>query len=204
MMPGLSAPGQVYQFQINYDVYQFSIYNASKVLSDAEEAQEWDILRRFYQKTGGLRLTVLGSIAAARGFQRLPSSSSSLYVRYAIDADEATWTPGTCTDVLVGPDASPDNVATARRHQGTVAVVRRRADQLSAYTQASDRVFDEDTGAWEARFGHPLEFEMTTARYGAGGRLEWPTVYFEVCSMDYWDRHVVEGYTYAKLPRQPG
>ncbi|KAI9362904.1 ciliary basal body-associated, B9 protein-domain-containing protein [Zopfochytrium polystomum] len=81
-------------------------------------------------------------------------------------------------------------------------VVRKRQDLLAAYTQCSTCTFNEDADAWEARFGLPIEVELTTMRNGS--RLKWPRLYVEVCSMDSWDRHVVEGYSYVEIPRTAG
>ena len=33
---------------------------------------------------------------------------------------------------------------------------------------------------------------------------KWPRVLLEVASLDYWDRHRVEGYGYMDLPQAPG
>lgn len=33
---------------------------------------------------------------------------------------------------------------------------------------------------------------------------KWPRIYFEVYSVDYWDRHVLRGYGYTNLPSEPG
>ena len=34
--------------------------------------------------------------------------------------------------------------------------------------------------------------------------LEQPTLFFEVSSIDSWDRHRIEGYGYWKFPWKPG
>jgi hypothetical protein len=33
---------------------------------------------------------------------------------------------------------------------------------------------------------------------------KWPRILLEVASLDYWDRHRVEGYAYVDLPSNPG
>ncbi|KAJ3330822.1 Pleiotropic negative transcriptional regulator, partial [Blyttiomyces sp. JEL0837] len=65
-----------------------------------------------------------------------------------------------------------------------------KLDLLSAYTQCSSCTFDEELEMWEARFAFPLEMQLIAPHY-------------QVCSMDSWDRHVVEGYGYASIPAAP-
>ena len=33
---------------------------------------------------------------------------------------------------------------------------------------------------------------------------QWPQIYFEVASLDSWQRHRVEGYGYLSVPTTPG
>lgn len=38
----------------------------------------------------------------------------------------------------------------------------------------------------------------------SGDLPHWPCVLVEVCSLDWWDRHRVEGYAHLPLPNSPG
>ena len=50
-------------------------------------------------------------------------------------------------------------------------------------------------------FAFPFEYEINTTD---SSLLRPPTVFFQVNSLDYWDRHRCEGYSMFTLPTKPG
>ncbi|XP_050785160.1 tectonic-like complex member MKS1 isoform X2 [Gopherus flavomarginatus] len=57
-----------------------------------------------------------------------------------------------------------------------------------------------------AYFSYPFTLEMffTQEDESEGSLPQWPVIYFEVLSLDYWQRYRVEGYGSVVLPAAPG
>ncbi|CAH8449249.1 unnamed protein product [Schistosoma turkestanicum] len=58
-------------------------------------------------------------------------------------------------------------------------------------------------------FSHPIEFDLTykpeiSIGLTKGSVSIWPTLYFEVMSLDFWTRSRTEGYGFTELPRIAG
>uniref|UniRef100_A0A5K4EE15 Uncharacterized protein n=1 Tax=Schistosoma mansoni TaxID=6183 RepID=A0A5K4EE15_SCHMA len=58
-------------------------------------------------------------------------------------------------------------------------------------------------------FSHPIEFDLTykpeiSIDLTKGSVSIWPTLYFEVQSLDFWTRSRTEGYGFTELPRTAG
>lgn len=51
-----------------------------------------------------------------------------------------------------------------------------------------------------AYFGFPIQMELV----GPNVPTSWPTLYFQVLSVDQWQRHTIQGYASVQLPRRPG
>ncbi|XP_074869551.1 tectonic-like complex member MKS1 isoform X2 [Carettochelys insculpta] len=76
--------------------------------------------------------------------------------------------------------------------------------QLSGVTQTCAT----KTLGWDnvAYFSYPFTLEMffTQEDESEGSLPQWPVIYFEVLSLDYWQRYRVEGYGSVVLPAAPG
>ncbi|KAJ3071625.1 Pleiotropic negative transcriptional regulator [Podochytrium sp. JEL0797] len=185
MTPGLSESSSLYQFQINEDVFQYRLELISKELDAVDEEKEWKIYSEFYDRRVQAQQAHLPTT-----FQKPPSA------------------PGLRV-VLMG------EIASAYGFNGESIYIHYLVDLtegwtveggqlplLSAYTQCSSGIYQSESGLWEARFAFPMEVELIS---GQGHRHSvWPKIYFEVCSMDSWDRSIVVGYGYADLPKSPG
>lgn len=57
-----------------------------------------------------------------------------------------------------------------------------------------------------AHFSFPFEFHLvyTWSENNPGPFVKWPTILFEVFSLDSWQRHRIEGYGYCQLADMPG
>ena len=57
-----------------------------------------------------------------------------------------------------------------------------------------------------ANFSFPFEFQLTYswAEENSPPFVNWPTLLFEVFSLDTWQRHRIEGYGYCQLADIPG
>nr|XP_048679881.1 Meckel syndrome type 1 protein isoform X3 [Caretta caretta] len=76
--------------------------------------------------------------------------------------------------------------------------------QLSGVTQTcATKTLGRDNVAY---FSYPFTLEMffTQEDESEGSLPQWPVIYFEVLSLDYWQRHRVEGYGSVVLPAAPG
>uniref|UniRef100_A0A8C8RQR1 MKS transition zone complex subunit 1 n=1 Tax=Pelusios castaneus TaxID=367368 RepID=A0A8C8RQR1_9SAUR len=76
--------------------------------------------------------------------------------------------------------------------------------QLSGVTQTcATKSLGEDNVAF---FSYPFTLEMffTQEDESEGSLPQWPVIYFEVLSLDYWQRYRVEGYGSIVLPATPG
>ncbi|XP_075761102.1 tectonic-like complex member MKS1 isoform X3 [Pelodiscus sinensis] len=76
--------------------------------------------------------------------------------------------------------------------------------QLSGVTQTcATKTLRRDN---VAHFSYPFTLEMffTQEDESEGSLPQWPVIYFEVLSLDYWQRYRVEGYGSVVLPAAPG
>ncbi|XP_067393772.1 tectonic-like complex member MKS1 isoform X2 [Emydura macquarii macquarii] len=76
--------------------------------------------------------------------------------------------------------------------------------QLSGVTQTcATKTLGMDNVAY---FSYPFTLEMffTQEDESEGCLPQWPVIYFEVLSLDYWQRYRVEGYGSIVLPATPG
>ncbi|KAH1187900.1 hypothetical protein KIL84_015129 [Mauremys mutica] len=76
--------------------------------------------------------------------------------------------------------------------------------QLSGVTQTcATKTLGRDNVAY---FSYPFTLEMffTQEDESEGSLPLWPVIYFEVLSLDYWQRYRVEGYGSVVLPAAPG
>uniref|UniRef100_A0A8C0GZ44 MKS transition zone complex subunit 1 n=1 Tax=Chelonoidis abingdonii TaxID=106734 RepID=A0A8C0GZ44_CHEAB len=76
--------------------------------------------------------------------------------------------------------------------------------QLSGVTQTcATKILGRDNVAY---FSYPFTLEMffTQEDESEGSVPQWPVIYFEVLSLDYWQRYRVEGYGSVVLPAAPG
>ncbi|KAM4701758.1 tectonic-like complex member MKS1 [Discoglossus pictus] len=75
--------------------------------------------------------------------------------------------------------------------------------ELSGVTQSckSKTIGRESVGY----FSYPFSFEVFLAEEAESEELpQWPVLYFEVLSLDFWQRYRVEGYGSVVLPQTPG
>ncbi|KAJ3413287.1 Pleiotropic negative transcriptional regulator [Chytridiales sp. JEL 0842] len=183
--PGLTKLNEVYQFKINEDVYQFQLENVSQELDAMDEEKEWKIYSEYHVKKAAMKLSNVASEF------RPPVGSLGLRVNIFGEIISAANFNGSTLYVRylldLGEGWSPD---TNEMHL------------MSGYTQASSCVYNPDIHTWEARFAYPIEAEIISSREGVD--VTWPKMFFEICSMDQWDRHVVEGYGYLDIPRNSG
>ncbi|XP_030047526.1 tectonic-like complex member MKS1 isoform X1 [Microcaecilia unicolor] len=76
--------------------------------------------------------------------------------------------------------------------------------QLSGVTQTcTTKTLDKESVAY---FSYPFTFEafFTQEDESEGSLPQWPVLYFEVLSLDFWQRYRVEGYGSLILPATPG
>ncbi|CAJ0928365.1 unnamed protein product [Ranitomeya imitator] len=75
--------------------------------------------------------------------------------------------------------------------------------ELSGVTQSCRSKADERENV--AHFCHPFSFEIFLSEEVESEDLpQWPVLYFEVLSLDFWQRYRVEGYGSVVLPQTPG
>ncbi|XP_066189254.1 tectonic-like complex member MKS1 [Sylvia atricapilla] len=74
--------------------------------------------------------------------------------------------------------------------------------QLSGVTQ----ICATKTVGWDsvAYFCYPFTLEMFYTQEDEDSLPQWPVLYFEVLSLDFWQRYRVEGYGSLVLPASPG
>ncbi|XP_077150631.1 tectonic-like complex member MKS1 [Ranitomeya variabilis] len=75
--------------------------------------------------------------------------------------------------------------------------------ELSGVTQSCRSKAHERENV--AHFCHPFSFEMFLSEEVESEDVpQWPVLYFEVLSLDFWQRYRVEGYGSVVLPQTPG
>ncbi|XP_073421852.1 tectonic-like complex member MKS1 isoform X2 [Dendrobates tinctorius] len=75
--------------------------------------------------------------------------------------------------------------------------------ELSGVTQSCRSKAHERENV--AYFCHPFSFEMFLSEEVESEEVpQWPILYFEVLSLDFWQRYRVEGYGSVVLPQTPG
>ncbi|KAJ3249242.1 Pleiotropic negative transcriptional regulator [Chytriomyces hyalinus] len=185
MTPGFNSETSVYQFQINEDVYQYRIELISKDLNPEDEENEWKIYSEYYNRRVSSKQAMLPTT-----FQRPPSEPGlRLIIMGEISSVQNFFGETIYIHYLV-------DLAEGWSVEGG------QLPLLSAYTQCSSGSFNKELHAWEAIFSFPLEAELISLK--GSNHSQWPRIYFEVCSMDCWDRNSVLGYGYVDVPRSPG
>ncbi|ORY49870.1 hypothetical protein BCR33DRAFT_762970 [Rhizoclosmatium globosum] len=185
MTPGLSTNDIHYQFQINEDVFQYKLELMSKELDAADEEKEWKIYKEFYDRRLQTKQAHLPST-----FQRPPSAPG---LRVVLMGEIASASGFTGHSVYIHYLVDLTEGWTVEGGQLPL---------LSAFTQCSSGYYQAETGVWEARFSFPVEVELISVQ--GYNHTAWPKIFFEVCSMDNWDRSLVLGYGYVDIPKEPG
>lgn len=87
---------------------------------------------------------------------------------------------------------------------GWVWSPRDAARRDSASSHVASCILESTPNAPDTRvfyLSFPFEWELMAA---AGRLLRWPSLVFEVSSLDSWDRHRAAGYGHINLPAEPG
>ena len=136
-----------------------------------------------------LRMVVHGELVSAGGFDSydtFDTSASNLFVKYLVNLPEG-W-----SITRLAKDTSPekgDSMDGGWTH-------------LSGMTQTCSMGWRE-----VAHFSHPLCLDLTfdiDLLDHTGFLPKWPQLFFEVVSVDGWDRARAEGYGHTPLPFEPG
>lgn len=181
-------PYRIETTTLGREVFEFTINDASKPISNVEQEREVKMFKELYQRradyltslaghefemppAGVLRLFLLGEILSAKDFEY-----DHLFVRYVVDFPK-NWKVD-------------------------------YANQVSGVTQTcKTKVEGRDSVAY---FSFPFELEMFYKAPIAEENPDvqvipaWPKIYFEVSSMDTWHRYRPEGYCYSMLPVKSG
>ncbi|KAJ3048752.1 Pleiotropic negative transcriptional regulator, partial [Rhizophlyctis rosea] len=180
--PDFTNPNQRFRFEIGEDVYEYTIQEVSPKLSASDEEKEQKIFAEVYAKQRQLLASHL-----PQTFTPPPDLYSLRLDIFGEIVDARRFSPGTLY-IDWGID---------------FPYGWKEEDDLGCgQTQRSESVYDGETGGCKAVFGAGLETGCLAVRFDK--IREWPRLYFQVNSVDYWDRHTVEGYGYIDMPRTPG
>lgn len=166
------------------EVYQYSIENKSDQLSPEHERNEQLIFNEFFRRLHENRVEKLPYPEFDRLIEPLK--------RYCV-LGEIISAQGYQSDVLfcqytihIPPEWKTDP--------------KKPNVMISGYSQMSKSTFIPDTNDTISYFGLPFELYLITDSEDPSP----PTIYFKVMSVDTWDRQIVEGYGYSKLPVNAG
>ncbi|KXS18343.1 hypothetical protein M427DRAFT_208546 [Gonapodya prolifera JEL478] len=200
MTPGLTNPEKRPTFSVlSGDLYCVLIENASLALQDREEDKEFELFTEVYKKRSeylastvgenfllppplhSLRLHMIAEIVSAHDFTR-----EGTYVQFSVkfpSSCEMSLLPGKVEEV--GPEISKGG--------------------WKVRTQLAEPVWDPKRDSWVAGFGHSVETVAEIALdVDDNVSTLAPTLYVQVCSLDPWNRHRLEGYGHLRVPLRPG
>ncbi|KAJ3038826.1 Pleiotropic negative transcriptional regulator [Rhizophlyctis rosea] len=185
-VPDISNPTQRFRFSLNDDVYEYTIEDASPKLPPEEEEREQKIFTEYHAKTSQTRLSTLNTLSF-----NPPPELYSLRIDLFGEIVDARHFPSGTLYVMWFLDL-PEGWKEDEEAAGGGWCV--------GQTQRSESALCD--GEREAVFGSPVEVRCLAVRFDK--IREWPKLYFQVNSVDYWDRDCVEGYGYMDVPRTPG
>lgn len=175
------------------EVFEYRLEHASQPMSAEDKAREAEILSELYRQqviSSNLRVgktfhhppeedhlsvSLLGEIVSVKGFEY-----NDLYVTAHLDLPEF-W------------EIEDEDYTLSPRSQ-LPAVTTQICSTRSEHKYNI------------AHFGCPFEFSLVHHHHHTyeGTLPKWPRILLEVGSLDYWDRHRIEGYAYVDLPSNPG
>ncbi|TPX38104.1 hypothetical protein SmJEL517_g00106 [Synchytrium microbalum] len=183
--PGLASK-ITHKFEVDRRTYEYTIENASQVLTPAEEDAEYRLHYEYDRKRlktrstvigndfadivspQNTRVTLFGEIVSALGF-----GNKDLFIQYLIEFPNQ-WT---CDDL-------PDQT-------------------LTGFTQDCRPTFDATKKMYKAAFSFPME-AVSVYQGLEPSDTAAPRLLLQVTSTDFWDRTNVEGYGLATIPSTPG
>ncbi|KAJ3306175.1 Pleiotropic negative transcriptional regulator [Kappamyces sp. JEL0829] len=173
-----------HQFQIGNDCYEYTVTNVSSKLSEENEKKEQQIFEEFFKRQHLIREERLSAVA----FEGLPFAFTQ---RYCING-EIVSCQGFHSDVLYCQYLVhlPSEWRSDAGH----------TNLLSASTQVSYSSYLDGHLDRTSFFGFPLEINVLCGAESP----PMPAIYLKVMSIDGEDRHCVEGYGHAVIPREPG
>ncbi|KAI8915205.1 ciliary basal body-associated, B9 protein-domain-containing protein [Powellomyces hirtus] len=183
--PGLNTGKKPHRLTIGPNIYEYTIKNASKAMTEAEVEAEWSIFQELYKQ----QRTSLENLVSTTFTPLPPPSHARLHITGQIVSGERFRS----TDIYIRYVLSlPQGWTTDDEHAGS------QAQALASTTQVARATYRQGVG--KSGFGYPLEWVVMKR----DKPKEWPTLYITVHSVDSWDRHRVEGYGYIPIPREHG
>ncbi|KAJ3225800.1 Pleiotropic negative transcriptional regulator [Clydaea vesicula] len=190
--------------------YTFKMAICSENLTTFDEQKEWEIYEEFFKRypmmkkvflrNFFLRKNLISSKIIGNEFNYLAEKylkkinlfgeielvkildpefeCEHLYVRYSLELPEE-W------------EIQNEYVANSKECKITNTAISQRCKPL----------YNELSGCLEANFGFPLELSLVSKTNAVGS--QYPKIYFQVYSVDSWDRHVLQGYGFLDLPKSP-
>ncbi|KAL0596981.1 Meckel syndrome type 1 protein [Plecturocebus cupreus] len=193
---GLKGPYRIETEGEKQELWKYTIDNVSPLAQPEEEEQERRVFKDLYGRhkeylsslvgtdfeltvPGALRLFVNGEVVSAQGYEY-----DNLYVHFFVELP--TTSELTVSSLWLSDWSSP------------------AFQQLSGVTQTcATKSLGMDKVAY---FSYPFTFEAFFLHEdeSTDALLEWPVLYCEVLSLDFWQRYRVEGYGAVVLPATPG
>ncbi|KAI9190773.1 ciliary basal body-associated, B9 protein-domain-containing protein [Polychytrium aggregatum] len=185
MTPGLTEGDTPYRFSFGANDYELFIKNDSQELTLADEDRERTFYQDFYSRRSSIRALAIG-----KEFSVVPEEfSSKLSVIGEIGSAR-----GFPTDELF--------VEFAVEFDPTTWVLPEAIglDHLTGRSSRSQCRWSKDDQEFQFVLGLPLEVHIFARKQNARP----PIIFFQVGSIDSWDRYTFHGYGYLLLPDTPG
>ncbi|KAB0367769.1 hypothetical protein FD755_021093 [Muntiacus reevesi] len=182
------------------ELWKYTIDNVSSLAQPEEEEREQRVFKDLYGRhkeylnslvgtdfemtvPGALRLFVNGEVVSAQGYEY-----DNLYVHFFVEL----------------PTSSPRSLPRCEILWGHICL--RPPWSLSCYSLLSSLTLSSCLLDNVAYFSYPFTFEASFLHEdeSVGALPEWPVLYCEVLSLDFWQRYRVEGYGAVVLPATPG
>ncbi|KAJ3395962.1 Pleiotropic negative transcriptional regulator [Lobulomyces angularis] len=175
--------------------YTFKMAICSENLTTFDEQKEWEIYEEFFKRKNLISSKIIGNefnYLAEKYLKKInlfgeielvkildpEFECEHLYVRYSLELPEE-W------------EIQNEYVANSKECKITNTAISQRCKPL----------YNELSGCLEANFGFPLELSLVSKTNAVGS--QYPKIYFQVYSVDSWDRHVLQGYGFLDLPKSP-
>lgn len=185
--PDFSRKGRHYYIEnVDGNVFDYTVEHVSCPMSHAVKEQESKMFRELY----GRHRDVLASAVGRDFTQPLPKNQLRLCV---------------FGEIVSATDFEYDNLYV--EYLLSLPDGWKAADSNQKMTGISNISYTRETGDKRAaHFGFPFEFELVfDSELLEDGKVpKIPELYFQVMSLDFWERHRTEGYGHLLLPHLPG
>uniref|UniRef100_A0ABM5EMW5 Tectonic-like complex member MKS1 isoform X1 n=1 Tax=Pogona vitticeps TaxID=103695 RepID=A0ABM5EMW5_9SAUR len=181
---GTKGPYRIQPEGEKRDVWTFTLENASSPAGDEDEDREHHIFKDLY-------------------------SRHKEYLEGLVGSDFEMTVPGTLRLIVNGEIVSAqgyeyDNLYIHFFLELPSGWSCPPSQQLSRVTQTcATKTHGRDRVAFFS-FPFTLELFLSQEEESEGSFPSWPVLYFEVLSLDFWQRYRVEGYGFVVLPSTPG